>query len=103
MIYSFCVNIYQIIKNTIETKENKWFIYSNFLLYIILFIAAMIHNEIIIINKWGFNKNTKLFLNIKMKDEQKTISETILNEDINIDNDDNDDIMIPLKDIAEND
>ena len=106
LIYSFCINIYKIIKNTIENKENKWFLYTNFLMYIILFIAAMIHNEIIIVNKWGFNKNTKLFLDMKMKDEERTISETILNEDINRDKDNTEDKtekMIPLKNIPEND
>ena len=62
------------IKNNIE---NKWNIYIYFLFYIILFIAAMVHNEIFIINKWGFNANTKLFLNYRL-DEEKTIS--IINE-----------------------
>ena len=29
----------------------------------------MIYNEVLIINKWGFNKNTKLFLDYKFQEE----------------------------------
>ena len=83
IIYTFCFNIYRIIKYIINDKEINWKIYFYFLLYIILFIGAMIHNEIFIINKWGFNTNTKLFLNFKL-DEERTIS--IIDE-----NDDNED------------
>ena len=69
IFHSFCYNIYRIIKNSINGVENKWFYFTNFILYIILFIGAMIHNEIFIINKWGFNEKTKLFLNYQLKEE----------------------------------
>lgn len=69
IIYSFFSNIYKIIKNSLNHEENEWYLYTNFILYIILFIGAMIHNEIFIINKWGFNKNTKLFLTYKLIQE----------------------------------
>ena len=59
--------------NLKNNKENKWNNYIYFLFYIILFIGAMIHNEISIINKCGFNANTKLFLNYRL-DEEKSIS-----------------------------
>ena len=59
--------------NLKNNKENKWNNYIYFLFYIILFIGAMIHNEIFIINKCGFNANTKLFLNYRL-DEEKSIS-----------------------------
>ena len=43
----------------------------------------MIHNEIFIINKWGFNENTKLFLNYKLEEEIRIsiIKENEDNED----------------------
>ena len=69
IIYSFCNNIYKIIRNSISNKEIGYFYYTNLVFYIILFIGAMIHNEIFIINKWGFNTNTKLFLDYKVNEE----------------------------------
>lgn len=81
IIYAFFRNIYNVIKNIINKKENNWIIYVNFLIYIILFIAAMIHNEIIIINKWGFNAKTKLFLDIKLNEEKMISNGNIINED----------------------
>ena len=57
----------------------------------------MIHNEIFIINKWGFNNNTKLFLELKLNEEKR------------LENDEEDDVydiryksidtVIPLKDM----
>ena len=83
IIYSFCYNIFHIIMNIRKNKENKWNIYVYFLFYIILFIGAMIHNEIFIINKWGFNANTNLFLNYKLEEEIRIsiIKENEDNED----------------------
>ena len=88
IIYSFCYNIFHIIQHIIQNKENKWNIYVYFLFYIILFIGAMIHNEIFIINKWGFNLNTKLFLNFKLDEEIKNslIKENEDNEDEDTEN-----------------
>jgi hypothetical protein len=71
LLNSFLINIYYIIQNYIEDKVNSYYIYLKFAFYIILFIAAMIHNEVIIINKCGFNKNTKMFLNMKLEQEIK--------------------------------
>ena len=45
IFFSFCNNIYSLIKNTLNNKENKYYYYTNILLYIIIFIGAMIHNE----------------------------------------------------------
>ena len=81
IIYAFFRNIYNVIKNHINKKESNWIVYVNFLIYIILFIAAMIHNEIIIINKWGFNAKTKLFLDIKLNEEKLNSDENIINDD----------------------
>ena len=44
-------------------------VFARIFIYIILFIAAMIHNEIFIITKCGLGDNTKLFLDEKVKEE----------------------------------
>ena len=44
------------------------FIYR-IIVYLILFITALIHNEIFIINKCGLANNTKLFLDEKVNEE----------------------------------
>ena len=103
IIISFLNNIYQIIKNAIKKEETKWNIYLYFLFYIILFIGAMIHNEIFIINKWGFNSNTKLFLIYKLQEEKK-ISLIKENEDYDDENSgtlgEHQQEIIPLEDIS---
>ena len=71
ILNSFASNIYTIIKNFYNNQERKWYYYSNIIIYIILFIAAMIHNEIFIINKCGFNTNTKMFLDLKLNEERR--------------------------------
>ena len=71
ILNSFAKNIYTIIKNFYNNQERKWYYYSNIIIYIILFIAAMIHNEIFIINKCGFNTNTKMFLDLKLNEERR--------------------------------
>ena len=67
---AFIDNIRKIIKNG---KETDWIIYVNFGLLFVIFIASMIHNEIIIINKWGLNKKTKFFLNNEFNEEKNDI------------------------------
>ena len=82
ILYSFFDNIYFIIKNAVNHNKNEYYLFINFVFYIILFIASMIHNEIIIINKCGLNTNTKMFLDIKLNEE---IKDYILpNDDENI-------------------
>ena len=73
LLKSFFNNIYIIILNFINHKSNKYYQFINLFFYIILFIGAMIHNEIIIINKWGFSKNTKMFLDMELEEEIKDI------------------------------
>ena len=53
-----------------ENKIEVWEGFIRVFIYVILFIAAMIHNEIFIINKWGLGNNTKLFLDEKEKEEK---------------------------------
>ena len=59
----FCKNIYNILKYMIKREAIFWYRYVNFVIFLLVIIGAMIHNEIVIINKWGLNKKTKLFLN----------------------------------------
>ena len=65
----------------------------------------MIHNEIFIINKWGFNENTKLFLNYKL-DEEKSISIIKENDDDEDENSDKNEEqyenILPIEDLSEN-
>ena len=46
-----------------------WEIVMRIVIHFILFIAALIHNEIFIITKWGLGENTKLFFDEKAKEE----------------------------------
>ena len=69
MLESFAINLYVLIANYYNGKDNDWQIYFNFFIFIFIFIGAMIYNEVLIINKWGFNKNTKLFLDYKFQEE----------------------------------
>ena len=47
-----------------------WDLYIRIILYLILIIGVMIHNEIIIINICGLGSDTKYFLDIKVEIEQ---------------------------------
>ena len=47
-----------------------WDLYIRFLLYIILFIITMIHNEIIIINICGISSDAKYFMDLKIESEK---------------------------------
>ena len=68
---SFGLTLSTIIQNAVEHKHTSWNSYAMFGVYIILLIAAMIHNEIFIINKCGLNEKTKYFLDIKFNEENK--------------------------------
>ena len=59
------------------------------LLNIILILGIFIHNEIIIINKWGFNEYTKKKIRIKSEEDVK-IAELYDNEINNSDLDESD-------------
>ena len=59
------------------------------LLNIILILGIFIHNEIIIINKWGFNEYTKKNIRIKSEEDVK-IAELYDNESNNSDLDESD-------------
>ena len=108
ILYSFLYNIYFIIKNKIKNGEIEYYLYVNIFIYIILFIAAMVHNEIFIINRCGLNANTKLFLDYKLEQERK--ENEILSNKIDMDyyyletkNAIEDEKLIPLDDLISND
>ena len=84
ILESFGSSIYSIIKNFIEEKENSWSLYATLPIYVVLFIGAMIHNEIFIINKWGLNLKTKLYLDSKFEEE------SLINDNANEDIDEDD-------------
>ena len=84
---SFGLTLSTIIQLAIENKYINWNYYAMFAVYIILLIAAMIHNEIFIINKCGLNEKTKYFLDIKLNEENKNLY--LLPKDENDDEDDN--------------
>ena len=92
--------IYKIIKDYINKNNTDYFNYFNFIIYIILFIGAMIYNEILIIKIWGLNEKTKLFLRYECNDERKYSED--LDDEYNLDDNDNtkkDDNMIQLNDV----
>jgi len=74
---SFGEKLYQIINNNIYGKSVPWEVYVNFDLYFLVFIGAMIHNEIFIINKCGLNEKTKLYLDKEFNDENIS-NETVI-------------------------
>ena len=67
---SFGDTIYTITENYAKKGTTDWLNYFNFCVYIIVFIGAMIYNEVFIINQCGLNLNTRLFLDLKFKEEK---------------------------------
>ena len=80
---SFAKFGYWLIRNNIKKKKVFWSDYVNFGMCLFLFIGSMIHNEIFIINKYGLNTKTQLYLNSEFKIE--------LSNDDDINSNDNDD------------
>ena len=66
--------IYFIIDKIEKIGDNEnimgWDLYPRIILYLILFIGVMIHNEIIIINICGLGSHTKYFFDLKVKGEE---------------------------------
>ena len=60
---------YNVIKYLIKGDKVYWYQYINFFIFLFVIIGSMIHNEIFIINKWGLNEKTKLFLNKEFTSE----------------------------------
>ena len=93
---SFGDTLFFIIRLAVNHQQISWTYYIIFIIYIILFIAAMIHNEIFIINRCGLNEKTKLFLDISLNEEKKNQylipGEENENEEENKENEENKDI-----------
>ena len=68
---SYIIVYFYMTVNEDDEKEELplWNILIRIFIYIILFIATLIHNEIVVITKWGLGENTKLFLDEKVKEE----------------------------------
>ena len=73
ILESFLNLLYKVIRNHIEVKKVYWSDYVNIGLCLFLFIGSMIHNEIFIINKYGLNTKTQLYLNNEFIDEKKNL------------------------------
>ena len=78
----FFVNTYIIIRNKNKGRIVDWNIYVNFVIFFILIIGSMIHNEIFIINKWGLNKKTKLFLNKEFHEENVDVERFLTSDEL---------------------
>ena len=61
LLSSFLYNLYFLINQYIKNYVVSYYIYLKFAFYVILFIAAMIHNEVIIINNVGLIRVQKCF------------------------------------------
>ena len=73
ILESFLNLLYKVIRNHIEVKKVYWSDYVNIGLCLFLFIGSMIHNEIFIINKYGLNTKTQLYLNNEFIDEKNNL------------------------------
>ena len=85
---SFAEKLSQIIEGNINVGNVSWDNYVNVALYFMVFIGAMIHNEIFIINKCGLNEKTQLYLsnefnkeNIDIEREMNFLSRCNSNEE----------------------
>ena len=79
---SFFKDTYYIIKYKIEGENVYWNRYVDFGVFLALIIGSMIHNEIFIINKWGLNKKTKLFLNKEFHEENVDVERFLTSDEL---------------------
>ena len=91
-IRPFVINIYYMFRYIFMGEEVYWNRIVFFVIFLIVIIGSMIHNEIFIINKWGLNKKTKLFLNKEFNEENLDVqtinpSEEIIENDEKSEND----------------
>ena len=81
LIFEF-ISFNLIVATNKNQKINLFQIIIRIFLYIILFVAAMIHNEIFIITKCGLGDNTLLFLEEKLKEEKLLSDENTDKEEL---------------------
>ena len=75
IVRSFIKTGYYIINNVIKDRNIFWNDCINLGIFIILFIGSMIHNEIFIINKFGLNTKTQLYLNNEFNNELSSVDD----------------------------
>ena len=75
IVRSFIKTGYYIINNVIKDRNIFWNDCINLGIFIILFIVSMIHNEIFIINKFGLNTKTQLYLNNEFNNELSSVDD----------------------------
>ena len=83
------LSLYQLIECRYKAKDNLFLTIFDGVFLIVIIFATLMFNEMMIINKWGFNKNTKVGF---LRKEQQEIQEIrAANEsDEESDNEDND-------------
>ena len=75
---------YKIISKNVKGLDIYWNQYANLGIYVILLIGSMIHNEILVINKWGLNAKIQKSLNnefINEIDSDMDLNEECENDD----------------------
>ena len=95
---SFFTDANRLIEDYIKGKGVYWYNYINFIIYVILFVGSMIHNEIFIINRCGFNTKTKLYLNKAFNEENTNIDNLNILGDYS-DKNEGKDKLVPLQDV----
>ena len=80
-------------KNNIDRGWKIILIILEFISVIIILFASLVYDEIVIINKWGLNKNVKLGIIYRsVLDAKGTFSERELEDNPLVDNDSNEDL-----------
>ena len=84
ILESFAHMGYKIISKNVKGLDIYWNQYANLGIYVILLIGSMIHNEILVINKWGLNAKIQKSLNnefINEIDSDMDLNEECENDD----------------------
>ena len=84
ILESFAHMGYKIISKNVKGLDIYWNQYANLGIYVILLIGSMIHNEILVINKWGLNTKIQKSLNnefINEIDSDMDLNEECENDD----------------------
>jgi hypothetical protein len=84
ILESFTHMGYKIISKNVKGLDIYWNQYANLGIYVILLIGSMIHNEILVINKWGLNAKIQKSLNnefINEIDSDMDLNEECENDD----------------------
>ena len=83
-----------IINKDNEIEFSKEQIIAYLVLFPILFFDVLVFNEVIILNFWGLNKNTKLYILIREKKDNSRKTSYISNESYNCKNENEDNTLL---------